>query len=210
MQQILFWLVLFIFLLGIEALTLGLTTVWFAIAALVATAAAALGAPLPIQIGLFFLIALELLLVTRPIALRYFNKGRLRTNAESLVGRQAIVTSDIDNIMSGGQVMVGGQEWSARSVEEKGKIASGELVRILSISGVKLIVGKVPEAEAEPETVLETKPEPETVLETKPEPETVPEAEPEGKAQREPETEPYVNFVLPVPLPPEPEEEPKQ
>ena len=140
MEQIMFWLVLLIVFLGIEVATLGLTTIWFAGGALIAILAAVLNAPVIIQIVLFFLVSLLLLFFTRPVAVKYFNKDRIRTNAESLVGRQAIVIEDIDNLESAGRVTVNGQEWSARSSDDRVKIAQGVVVTILAINGVKLIV----------------------------------------------------------------------
>ncbi|MDE6516623.1 MAG: NfeD family protein, partial [Acetatifactor sp.] len=77
---------------------------------------------------------------TRPIAVKYFNKDRVKTNVESMVGRQAIVISEIDNLQGIGQVTVGGQEWSARSAEDQVKIAVGAVVVVVAINGVKLIV----------------------------------------------------------------------
>lgn len=134
------WLLLFVALIAIEIATLGLTTIWFAAGALVATVAAAFGAPLFIQITMFIFVSLVLLLFTRPIAVKYFNKDRIKTNAESLIGRQAIVISEIDNLQGIGQVTVNGQEWSAKSVEDSKKIALGAVVEVHDIKGVKLIV----------------------------------------------------------------------
>ena len=102
--------------------------------------AAALHAPLWVQIVLFLIVSLVLLIFTRPIAVKYFNKDRVKTNAESLVGRTAIVISEIDNLEGIGQVTVSGQEWSARSTEENGKIPVGAVVTVRAINGVKLIV----------------------------------------------------------------------
>ncbi len=134
------WLLLFVVLIAIEIATLGLTTIWFAAGALVATIAAAFNAPVFIQIALFIFVSLVLLIFTRPVAVKYFNKDRIKTNAESLVGRQAIVISEIDNLQGTGQVTVGGQEWSARAAEDRGKIALGAVVEVQGIKGVKLIV----------------------------------------------------------------------
>ena len=85
-------------------------------------------------------VSLVLLYFTRPIAVKYFNKDRVKTNAESLVGKQAIVTSEIDNLQGIGQVTVGGQEWSARSTAEGVTLPVGSVVIIRAISGVKLMV----------------------------------------------------------------------
>ncbi|MCI9277581.1 NfeD family protein [bacterium D16-50] len=138
--MMIFWLVLLIACIVIEVPTLGLTTIWFAGGALVAVLAALLHAPIFVQVILFFLVSLLLLFFTRPLAVKYFNKDRVKTNVESMVGRQAIVTSEIDNVQSAGQVTVGGQEWSARSADDKVRIPVGIVVNVVAISGVKLIV----------------------------------------------------------------------
>lgn len=141
MEEIMvFWMVLLILCIGIEVLTLGLTTIWFAAGALVAIFAALLQAPIFIQVILFLVVSLVSLFFTRPIAVKYFNKDRVKTNVESMVGRQAIVTGEIDNLQATGQVTVSGQEWSARSWDDRVKIPAGAVVVVAAISGVKLIV----------------------------------------------------------------------
>lgn len=134
------WLVILIVSIAVEALTLGLTSIWFAGGALVAVVATALKAPVILQVILFLAVSLLLLFFTRPIAVKYFNKERVKTNVESLVGRQAIVISEIDNLQSIGQVTVNGQEWSARSFEHEKVLEVGMVVNIVAIDGVKLIV----------------------------------------------------------------------
>ncbi len=139
-EIMIFWLVVLILSIGVEAATLGLTSIWFAPGALIAIIAASFNAPVFIQVILFIVVSLLLLYSTRPIAVKYFNKNRVKTNVESLVGRQAIVISDIDNLQGIGQVVVNGQEWSARSVDDRVKLPVGSVVNIMAISGVKLMV----------------------------------------------------------------------
>lgn len=135
-----FWLIVLVVLVVIELLTMGLTTVWFAGGALVATIAAVFQTPLAVQVILFLAVSAVLLIFTRPLAVKYFNKDRVRTNAESLVGRQAIVISEIDNLQGIGQVNVGGMEWSARTRIDGIRLPVGTVTTILGINGVKLIV----------------------------------------------------------------------
>lgn len=135
-----FWLVVLVVLVIIELLTMGLTTVWFAGGALVATIAAVFHAPVFLQVILFLIVSVALLFSTRPLAVKYFNKDRVRTNAESLVGRQAIVISEIDNLQGIGQVNVGGMEWSARTRVDGVKLPVGTVTTVLAINGVKLVV----------------------------------------------------------------------
>lgn len=134
------WLVVFVACIAIEIITLGLTTIWFAGGALVAAIGAAVGAPIWLQAVFFGAVSLVLLYFTRPVAVKYFNKDRIKTNAESLVGKQAIVISEIDNLQGIGQVSVNGQEWSARTVEEGVTLREGSVVIVRAISGVKLMV----------------------------------------------------------------------
>lgn len=146
-EMVIFWLVVVILSIAVEAITMGLTSIWFAGGALVALTAAALRLPIALQVVLFFAVSVVLLYFTRPIAVKYFNKDRIKTNAESLVGRQAIVISEIDNLQGIGQVTVGGQEWSARSVEDNVKLPVGTVVDIMAINGVKLMVKPDPQME---------------------------------------------------------------
>lgn len=140
------WLVILVALVVIELLTMGLTTVWFAGGALVATLASLLHLPVALQVILFLVVSGLLLFFTRPLAVKYFNKDRVRTNAESLVGRQAIVISEIDNMQGIGQVNVGGMEWSARSKSDDVPLSVGTVVIVLAIDGVKLIVEEKPQS----------------------------------------------------------------
>lgn len=134
------WLIVFVACIVAEIISMGLTTIWFAGGALASTVVAAIDGPLWLQITVFAVVSLVLLYFTRPIAVKYFNKDRVKTNAESLVGKQAIVISEVDNLQGIGQVTVGGQEWSARTTEEGITLPVGSVVIIRAISGVKLMV----------------------------------------------------------------------
>ena len=134
------WLALLILLVVVEMCTLGLTTIWFAGGSLSALIAAALGAPVWLQVLLAIVVSAVLVFFTRPVAVKYFNRDREKTNAESLVGRQAIVVGEIDNLRGIGQVTVNGMEWTARSVVDGQVIKTGEVVTIKGIGGVKLLV----------------------------------------------------------------------
>lgn len=140
MSMTVVWLVILVVLVVIELLTMGLTTIWFAGGAFIAAIASLFRAPFAVQVILFLVVSAVLLFFTRPLAVKYFNKDRVRTNAESLVGRQAIVISEIDNLQGTGQVNVGGMEWSARTKEDGVTIPVGTVTTVLAINGVKLVV----------------------------------------------------------------------
>lgn len=140
MMEVISWMVLLVLLVVVELATMGLTTIWFAAGALVATIAAACNAPLFIQIALFLTVSVLMLVFTRPVAMKYFNRDRTRTNAESLIGRKGIVTGEINNLKGCGQVTLNGMEWTARTVAEDCTVPEGSVVVIRAIRGVKLIV----------------------------------------------------------------------
>ena len=140
------WLAILIVLVVIEIITLGLTTIWFAGGALAAFIASLLGAGIPLQIALFVVVSLLLLGGTRPYAVKHFNKERIKTNAESLIGSSGIVLEDIDNLKAAGTVQVNGLEWSARAADDS-LIEKGKEVLIEKISGVKLIVKEIKKTE---------------------------------------------------------------
>lgn len=134
------WLILLLAFLVVEALTMGLTTIWFAGGALVAFLLAVIHAPIWLQVVLFLAVSLLLLFYTRPIAKRYFNQRITKTNVDSVIGKNAIVIEEIDNLQGKGRATLAGQEWTARSVEENGRIPVGAVVEVQAVSGVKLMV----------------------------------------------------------------------
>lgn len=134
-----FWLFIIIVMAVIEIITLGLTTIWFAGGALFAFIASLLHASLLVQIIIFIVVSVVLMAVTRPIAMEYFNKDRTKTNAESLIGKTAVVLEEINNLKAQGLVSVDGQEWSARASDDR-VILQDSHVEIVEISGVKLMV----------------------------------------------------------------------
>ena len=140
-MEMIFWLIVFVALLVIEIATLGLTTIWFAAGALVAFLAAYIGFGVPVQVIIFLAVSNILLILTRPIAIKYFNQERQKTNAESLIGQKAIVIEEVNPLQATGKVEVNGMEWSAKT-EESDRIEVSTVVSIKGIQGVKLIVEK--------------------------------------------------------------------
>ncbi|MFR3291408.1 MAG: NfeD family protein [Lachnospiraceae bacterium] len=133
------WVVIMVVFLVVEAATAGLTCIWFAIGALAALIAALFGAPIWLQLVWFFVVSVVTLYFTRPLVLKYVNSRSQPTNADMVIGKEALVTEAIDNVESAGAVAVGGKVWTARS-ENGEPIEVGSIVTVLRIEGVKLIV----------------------------------------------------------------------
>ncbi len=148
-MEAIYWLIGIVVLLVIEAMTMGLTTIWFAGGALAAFIASVAGAGIEIQVILFIAVSLLLLIFTRPFAKRYINKGAEKTNVDGLIGKEARVTKEIDNHAGTGEAVINGQYWSARSADDALVLAPGELVTVEAVKGVRLIV-KSRKSEVEP------------------------------------------------------------
>ena len=132
------WVILTIIFAVIEAFTLGLTTIWFALASIVMVFLSFLGIPLVFQIMIFLAISAVLLIFTRPVALKKFKTGKVKTNVDSLVGQHALVTRQIGEFDKG-EVKLNGQFWTARS-ENNSVIAEGTKCEVIRIEGVQAIV----------------------------------------------------------------------
>jgi len=138
------WLIILALCLLIEIATLGLVTIWFAGGALVTFFVAMATDSLVIQLIVFLAVSLVLLFFTRPIAKKYYNNKRTKTNVDSLIGEQCKVTEEIDNFNGTGTVLLNGLEWTARSKNEA-VIEAGARVKVCAVDGVKVIVEKVTE-----------------------------------------------------------------
>ncbi|MEY8353691.1 NfeD family protein [Lachnospiraceae bacterium 54-53] len=137
-----YWLIAFVVLLGIEAVSMALTTIWFAGGALAAFVLALFGVNVQVQLAVFVIVSFILLFFTRPLALKYVNRNTVKTNMESLIGKYARVTEEINNMEGKGAAVIGGQEWTARALEDGRIYQVGDLVEVKEITGVKLIVSK--------------------------------------------------------------------
>ena len=135
-----FWLIAMVALLVVEALVPGLVSIWFAFGALGAFVSAMLHAPLWLQIVWFLVLSILSLCLTRPLAKKYVNSKVQPTNADMVIGRECVVTEEINNLMAAGAVSVAGKVWTARSLDEDVIIPAGSTVKALRIEGVKLIV----------------------------------------------------------------------
>ena len=134
------WLILLIALLVIEIITVGLTSIWAAGGALAALVLNILGVPLMWQVVVFFAVTFVLLYFTRPLAVRFMNTHREKTNYEGIIGKTIRLAETVDNLSQTGMAVVNGQEWTVRAEKEGDILKPGTLAKVVNISGVKLIV----------------------------------------------------------------------
>ena len=132
------WMALIIIFIIIEAVSLGLISIWFAFGALVALIGSYFIDSIIIQITLFVLASILLMYFTKPIVQKYLKAGREKTNVDSLIDEKGVVVKDI-KMHETGHVKVKGQIWTAYSDED---IDNGVDVVIEKVEGVKLKVRK--------------------------------------------------------------------
>lgn len=136
------WLILLVVLVTGEAITVGLTFIWFAVGALGGLLVAVLGGAIWLQVVVFLALSALTLVLVRPAAAKLLTPGISPTNADRVLSQIALVTEEIDNIAETGQVKLFGQTWTARS--ENGEVIPAQArVRILRIEGVKVFVKPV-------------------------------------------------------------------
>ena len=133
------WLGIFIVALAFEFATADLVSVWFSLGAIPSFILSLFYAHAAIQIGAFIVTTTALLLFTRPVVLKYFKVNEIKTNVDSVIGQEGIVTTPIV-VNSVGRIKLRSQEWSAISDED---VELGQKVRVLDVEGNKLIVKKI-------------------------------------------------------------------
>lgn len=138
-EMVWLWLGVMVLAVVVEMSTMSLVSVWCALGALVSVFAAYFGAQWTTQLLLFVGVSIVAAAVVRPLAKRYADPHKVPTNADRLLGMEARVTEDIDNVRPSGTVYVDGKTWTARSASGE-SIPAGEMVEIERMEGVKLIV----------------------------------------------------------------------
>ena len=135
------WIGLIVVTAAVEAATVQLVTVCFAVGGVAGLIAYAAGLEIWLQILIFAIVSAVALAVTRPLVKKFTNGRRMPTNADRFIGEKAVVTEKIENDLSKGAVKIGGLEWTARSVDSE-TAEVGEQVTVEAIEGAKLIVRK--------------------------------------------------------------------
>ena len=136
----LFWLIAFAVLCVIEGMTFSLVCIWFAGGALLALIASLFGFNVVSQYAVFLIASALLICFTRPVVKRYLSTRKVRTNADRVIGKAAVVLQRIDPIEGVGQVRVLGQVWSARPADGVSSFEEGDMVLVTDIAGVKVLV----------------------------------------------------------------------
>lgn len=139
------WLAVMIVLIVIEIATVSIGAIWFALGALAAVIVSVVGAGTILQTVVFLAVSFATLIFTRPLAVKYINNARTRTNYEGIIGKTVRITQDVDNTVETGCAVVNGQDWTARAADNGCKLKAGSFAKVVDIKGVKLILEKCDE-----------------------------------------------------------------
>lgn len=104
-----FWLILLVLFLLVEAATVSITSIWFAAGALAALICSLFGGQVWLQIVFFFLVSILSLILTKPLVKKFVNPAVVSTNFDRIIGMDAVVTEEIDNLKAQGAVLVDGK-----------------------------------------------------------------------------------------------------
>lgn len=140
MENYLWWLILAGFFLILEIATEGFLIFWFGIGALIAMIISFIWPEAMLtQIIVFGIASAILVLCTRKFSKKVEPKTSNTSNVYSILNKEALVTTEIDNILGKGQIKIDGDIWSAKS-ENGEKISVNSKVEIVKIDGVKAVV----------------------------------------------------------------------
>lgn len=133
------WIIIAVILGIVEAATVSLVSIWFAVGAVVAIIPAYFGVPVWGQILVFLAASALCFAFTKRFFKDVVKVKKQPTNADGLVGTDGIVTAEINNLEGNGKVYISGLTWSAKSKDGK-DISEGEVVTVCKIEGVTLVV----------------------------------------------------------------------
>ncbi len=136
-----FWVLVMILAALGELLTMAFFSIWFAVGAFIALLSKWLGVSFVGQFYVFIITSTILILMSEFLLKKKLKilRSSYKTNIDSIIGAEGIVTKDINNVMGGGEVEVMGKKWTALS-SDGSVIPAREVVIVKKVDGVKLIV----------------------------------------------------------------------
>ena len=138
------WVIVALLFVIVEIFTTGFAVMCISFGCLFGAAASALEWDVKWQLLAFAVGTVLAFMTVRPLVYKFFyKKGQeVKTNAEALVGRLAIVTERIEGELRPGRVKIDGDDWKA-VCESAEPIEVGAAVEITAINSVILTVKKI-------------------------------------------------------------------
>lgn len=133
------WLIIMVICILIESFTFSLTTIWAAISSIPMIFISKTNLPLRWQFLFFLIMTIVLIIFTRPFAIKKLKLGKYKTNVESLIGQEVLVTKTISPFNNGEVKSKNGVIWHSKS-EDNSEILVDTICNVVSIEGNTLIV----------------------------------------------------------------------
>jgi membrane protein implicated in regulation of membrane protease activity len=135
----LIWLILAVVLGVAEILTLTAVLGILAAAALITSIAAAVGIPVPLQLGIFVVASVAGVALIRPVVRKHLQRPSIHVFGPAAhAGKTARVVHEIHG--DNGRIRIDGEDWTARTYDEALVIPVGTVVDVLEINGVIALV----------------------------------------------------------------------
>lgn len=131
------WMAVVVMALLLEAITMGLVSIWFVPGALVALTLSLVPMALHWQVIAFAGISAITLVLGLTI-----KRKKIKTNVDSVIGKTAVIIEEVNNVEGRGAAKLNGQVWTARSGHPDEILVPGDHVMVLAVEGVKLICSK--------------------------------------------------------------------
>lgn len=133
------WLIGVVVFAVLEGVTYQMISIWFVFGAVGGLITSLITDSFPIQMTVFLALSVLMLAILRPLSMKLLKNQDFKSNTDSLVGKEVLITQEVSNIKGTGQGKINGMVWTVRS-EEDTPLPAGETARIERIEGVKLIV----------------------------------------------------------------------
>ncbi|NCA67592.1 MAG: NfeD family protein [Clostridia bacterium] len=145
MPQFMFWVWLAVIVVAtvIELTTWNMTSIWFALAAIVALILSAFRAiSWEIQLIVFVILSLAMIVSLRKISRKYLlQRSEGKTNTDTFIGTKAkLLKRTVEGLL--GELEINGVIWNA-TTDDDTEIEAGEFVEIVGIKGNKIIIKKL-------------------------------------------------------------------
>ncbi|HUR35270.1 MAG TPA: NfeD family protein [Vicinamibacterales bacterium] len=111
--------------------------IFVSVGAIAAAIVSGIGHGLVFQLVTFIVALGASLGFLRPRMMSRLGSQGVPSRTEGLLGREGVVTSDIDSTVGAGRVNVGGEDWAARSATP---LAAGTRIRVVGADGIVLEV----------------------------------------------------------------------
>lgn len=137
--NVVIWLIGIIAFIILEAVTYQIVSIWFALGAVGGLIASLAGANFTVQMTVFIAVSVVFLICLRPASRKLLKHKEEKTNVDGLLGKEILITREVDNLRGGGQGKISGMVWSVKSSDDS-RIPENEIAVVEKVEGVKLIV----------------------------------------------------------------------